>query len=77
MNEEKKLKPCPFCGNTQPKLLRDADISIYYQGHVPVDYAVVCDATKGGCGATGGFAGSKEKAAYNWNKRAQEAKNDT
>lgn len=73
----KKLKPCPFCWNTQPKLLRDADISICYQGHVPVYYAVVCDATKGGCGATGGFAESEEKAADNWNKRAQEAKKMT
>ena len=73
------LLPCPFCGKAGPVELVDADT---FRCLLPFDdeasspplyWAVFCDAGKprgmGGCGASGGFAATKEDAARRWNTR--------
>ncbi len=59
-----ELKPCPFCGSES--------VSIMYNHHG--DYAVNCDATRGGCGATSGYAQMREAAVAAWNRRADDGK---
>lgn len=71
------LAPCPFCAKADAlRIGTAADL-----GEMCCDcyrdsdtyYAVFCDASTelklGGCGASGGFAPTPEKAAERWNRR--------
>ena len=64
-----KLKPCPFCGRVKPFLGRLTEIETVDANHNE-QFAVVCDAQNGGCGAASGFFTSKNKACEAWNRRA-------
>lgn len=68
LNEEykPKLKACPFCGSTKSQTLIVEKDGIDFN-----DYAICCSVLKGGCGATSGYAQSKDKAIENWNGRKQ------
>lgn len=56
-----ELKPCPFCGATEPTVhLIDAPES-----------AVVCDYKMGGCGADAGLFNTNGRAIEAWNTRAE------
>lgn len=72
--EYKEFAPCPFCGKTDTLIVIScmdlqecknyrecADESAYV--------AVVCSANLGGCGASGGFAETREEAIEAWNCR--------
>ena len=61
-----KIKPCPFCGNTN-LFVGDAD-TIRNDGDHEY-FAVCCSVTQGGCGATSGYYPYKTKAIKKWNKR--------
>lgn len=69
------LPPCPFCGKTSTLgVYSDIDMmgsDEYEQEDVVSDlsYCVNCDFNKGGCGATGGFRGSKVEAVAVWTTR--------
>ena len=64
---QKTLKSCPFCGadmqiiDKRQQWLDDLDVTQYF---------IVCDATRGGCGASSGAHLSEEKAIYAWNQRS-------
>lgn len=60
------ISSCPFCGCENIFVGSSADI-IFDNDYE--HFACVCDASEGGCGATGGFAQSKEEAVSKWNKR--------
>lgn len=62
--------PCPFCGETEHLRIDDAS----EKDSCCTGLGVICDATKGGCGATGGYAPTKEEAVTKWEKRK---KNET
>lgn len=79
---EYKLSPCPFCGSeTAPTLMtaQETESCAHFDyescpcfdtdRECPVAL-VVCDLTKGGCGASSGFRMSKGEAANDWNQRA-------
>lgn len=62
------LKPCPFCGRIDTLSIDDIthrldDVSI-------VQYHVVCNANKSGCGSSSGYEYSKNDAVEAWNRRA-------
>ncbi len=68
------LVHCPHCGETD---CLEVTNGAEFSGHDEEDYphspfAVVCNANKGGCGAMGGFAPTKETAAIKWNQRSAE-----
>ena len=60
------MLPCPFCGNADVECRTEFEISGYGGTE---HYAVCCDATKSGCGATGSFSAKKEDAIERWNRR--------
>jgi len=63
------LKPCPFCGNaTAPGAYTSDEI----EGDGGESFAVVCDVSAGGCGATGPYELEKGEAISEWNRRAGE-----
>lgn len=68
-----ELKECPFCGKTRPVRILDyntiEDLPEFRAKEDP-DYAVVCAANHGGCGAASGYARTEEEAAARWNRRA-------
>lgn len=69
LNEEykPKLKACPFCGSAiAPRLLTEDELK---DNGDPDWYTVCCSATDGGCGATSGYAQSKDGAIKKWNGR--------
>lgn len=59
MNYE--LKPCPFCGGT--------NFTIGTRGR---SVAVICDFRQEGCGASGRYRDTEEKAVEAWNRRELE-----
>ena len=56
-----ELKPCPFCGNKEPDLIR------YYDGEIEVCSTVVCD--KCGASVQRVNASSAEDNIAVWNRR--------
>jgi hypothetical protein len=71
------LLPCPMCGNNQePKVVSSYDMDTEDLGNDEF-FAVFCDAGAGlrevhkGCGASGGYAKTKELAISKWNTRQQ------
>ena len=76
------LAPCPHCGSiSAPEFTTACDCetcsatSDGCEQFIADDecdckvHFVVCNARKGGCGASSGWASSAEDAAYNWNLR--------
>lgn len=69
--EKENLLPCPFCGVTGPaKIATSQDLKGPECGSES-DFTIVCDAQKSGCGATCGYAASKERAIQKWNRRGK------
>lgn len=70
-----KLKPCPFCGNTDIVMCKEPN---FWEGHINgYQYQVVCDASSGyGCGASSGFRDTIGDAKDAWNKRIAWEKED-
>lgn len=73
--DEIKLKPCPFCGRVKPFVGRLTEIETVDADHPDYElfngqFAVVCDAQVGGCGAASGFRASEKEAVEAWNRRA-------
>lgn len=74
---DQQLSPCPFCGRSDALVIRaGAELhEDYCECHEDSDtcYAVICDASTdaklGGCGASGGFSESRQKAVQLWNRR--------
>lgn len=81
---EEVLKPCPYCAKrvavlSCAKELEECkyfdkegeDICPNFEWFAPPckKIRVVCDFTKGGCGATSGYAGTIEEAIRKWNMR--------
>ena len=59
------LKPCPFCGGTNPVgMIRKSDGWSEW-------FLVLCDCGDGGCGANGGWRQTENAAAEAWNRRAE------
>lgn len=74
-----KLKPCPFCGKETTDIVDCSETTCAFaidcfcaETCLNKMYAVVCNRTKGGCGATGGYYRTKEEAIEAWNRRANE-----
>ena len=67
-----KLKPCPFCGKTDPVgVFTHSERNTGWEVDERYDYLSVCCAyDNGGCGAAGGYRETKEEAIEIWNKRA-------
>lgn len=63
--ERERLKPCPFCGAKT-----SVEIEIDDEDDYATNYAVNCDYSKGGCGATSGYRQTKAEAIELWNKRS-------
>lgn len=79
--EKYDLRECPHCGRLAPVEFADLkteemcgncedDKCPCYADDTTCNGAfVVCDCTKGGCGAAGGWGWDKETAVANWNRR--------
>ena len=71
-----ELIPCPFCGKDVAVVLNVAELEHMDEGDPQYDramnrFAVACNYTAGGCGAsTGMWYTSPETAAEGWNRRA-------
>lgn len=73
--EDVKLLPCPFCGEDVAEVgdynnIHDIDDEDSDEG-----YTVVCTFSKGGCGASTGWAESAAVAVALWNRRNGEPSN--
>lgn len=73
---EINLKPCPFCGSeAAPEIFTLAEIACLDEDEATEfelsHFSVVCNYSRGGCGAsTGGICETEEEAAERWNQRA-------
>lgn len=64
-----ELLPCQFCGSCEaPRVEEVTNVQHIACGN----YRVVCDFTRGGCGASSGSRRSKAEAIDAWNTRASE-----
>ena len=61
-----KLKPCPFCNNTNIVVGTSKEI---HGDDCDYEFAVCCDINNGGCGACSGYYQDEAKAIKCWNKR--------
>lgn len=78
---EIKLRECPFCGKkdtlewTDAKELEDCrkfeseDCPCYEEEPKCYCRAIVCSVSKGGCGASSGYATTVERVLGKWNRR--------
>jgi len=67
MNE---LKPCPFCGNTEPELTQFADADwVSHEDSDELGFFVICSVHRGGCGASSGWKLEATEVTDLWNKR--------
>ena len=80
------LKPCPFCGENVAVMTDAHDLEECsnfeddnchcneFESH-PCEYkTVVCDVTRGGCGASSGYYPTEKEAIEKWNRRAETVK---
>ena len=70
-----ELKRCPFCKGQNINIIAcydDTCDDVYCEGCDKVHYTVVCNARRGGCGATCGWRATKEDAITAWNTRIPE-----
>lgn len=68
--EKNGLKPCPHCGDTNIRITTCkelADCENYIECNESGYSVAVCDFNKSGCGATGGYRRTREKAIAAWN----------
>lgn len=56
------LRDCPFCGGKNICIIDESEPE-------HPEFAVCCDMTEGGCGATSGYRRTKEEAIEAWNRR--------
>lgn len=75
------ILPCPHCGKnvTVMSNAKELEACRHFENEKCPYFeweeqycscvCVVCDVSQGGCGATGGFATSEEKAIEKWNER--------
>ena len=66
-----ELKPCPFCGGTKLTIKSCNETT---EDNNFENYAVCCDFTHGGCGASSGYRPNRGEAIEAWNRRAGEQK---
>lgn len=64
------LKSCPFCGHTEFLTVGTGKEFSGGADELCNDFAVCCDYTRGGCGATCGYSETPEEAVDKWNRRA-------
>ena len=67
-----ELKNCPFCGGDKLSIencITLEDCANFERCEEDSYVTVVCDYSKGGCGASGGYYDSAEKAIAAWNRR--------
>lgn len=66
-----EIKKCPFCGGNfaEYNLCEDEDTLVE-------QYNIVCNAQKGGCGASCGYAFTKKEAEKKWNRRVDDGRED-
>lgn len=62
------LRACPFCGK-QPQLSDSDETGIFAHFLEAYGHTVLCDGTKGGCGATCGYWETPVEAMARWNGR--------
>lgn len=67
-----KLSPCPFCGSAKAPTVTTEQESAPYMGFE----SVVCDMTKGECGASSGYCLSKGEAVSKWNARPEQEESE-
>lgn len=70
-----ELKHCPFCKGQNINIIAcydDVCDDVDCEGCDKVQYSVVCDALRGGCGAACGWQATKEDAITAWNTRIPE-----
>lgn len=64
---------CPFCGRHEPvepiNSGMEDDMNYREDDTNMISYAIVCNFTKGGCGATAGYRPTEDEATEVWNKR--------
>lgn len=68
-----QLKPCPFCGHTEPELTPHEEAD--WVSHEDTDeegFFVICSVNKGGCGATSGWKLEEADVIDLWNQRQGE-----
>ena len=68
MNNEKELKPCPFCGKIESLEIESKPIT--FTDSPLAQYRILCNAHKRGCGCSSGWECSKEDVIKYWNWRA-------
>lgn len=70
-----ELKPCPFCGKTDSLEVSDCgsleECGMFEECGEFAYKTVVCNVNKKGCGATSGYASTKEEAIEKWNTRTE------
>lgn len=76
-----ELEPCPFCGREPDLMISPEESTNNGRGtttYTPQHWYVCCSAAdgRGGCGAAGGFAQSKDTAVRLWNTRTAGARVD-
>ena len=74
-NDDKKLLPCPFCGNDdRPIVMAYHDCDFVDRSNQIDGFVVICNADGGvggkGCGAASGWYKSEAEAIAGWNQRA-------
>lgn len=80
MNKEERLLPCPHCGKTESLIVgTDEELGDFKEDSICGWYQVCCSAymdfssgrNDGGCGASSGYAPTREEAIEKWNRRAE------
>lgn len=77
-----ELKSCPFCGADAAEFatMKEMEECFHYDNKEKCPayvsdgcpgIRIVCNVLKGGCGASSGYAFSKEKAIKAWNRRTR------
>ena len=64
-----KLKICPFCKCKKVSVLPYDEIFEFMGEQRQGGFSTICDAQKGGCGASSGWASTRKEAAELWNRR--------
>lgn len=70
--DELELKPCPFCGESEPVRMMVRAGKDGWRNR----YFILCEYDNGGCGASSGWYHSKEEALESWNRRAEDGISD-
>ena len=70
---EIKLKPCPFCGETDTLVITNCieleECENFKKCECDGCKTICCDVNKGGCGAASGYAINEDLAIEKWNRR--------